>query len=174
MSLVLAAYAGPAAVAWAVIGLVLGALPVAAVALVVAAVYGAGYGVIESMGRPKPRPPGSSWQVPQRMLIGVGARRRVLTWGVVLGPGFLTRNPYAGFGMAVVLVGCAGHPAPGLAVAAVAGVAHGSGRALALLRDARRRLADPFELLLTSMRWRMLDGLALLAVAGAAIATMIT
>jgi hypothetical protein len=181
---VLAAYAVPAAITWAGLGLVLGALAlaapaVAAAALAVAVAYGFGYGVIELSGRAGPRAPGSNWQVPQRMLVGAGPRRRVLVWGLYLGPGFLTRNPYAGFGMTVVLVGCAARPLAGLLVAAGAGAAHGSGRALALLRDARlrdarlrdapARAAEPFELLLTSLRWRTIDGLALLVVAGAAI-----
>jgi hypothetical protein len=171
---VLTGYAGPAVVIWAGLGLVLGALDLAApavatAALALAAVYGLGYGVIEVSGRARPRAPGSNWQVPQRMLLGAGPRRRVLVWGLYLGPGFLTRNPYAGFGMTVLLVGCAARPLAGLVVAAGAGAAHGSGRALALLRDARVRAADPFELLLTSLRWRMLDGLVLLLVAGAAI-----
>ncbi len=170
----LAAYAVPATITWAGLGLVLGALglaapAVAAAALAVAVVYGFGYGVTESSGRAWPRAPGSNWQVPQRMLVGAGPRRRLLVWGLYLGPGFLTRNPYAGFGMTVVLVGCAARPLAGLLVAAGAGAAHGSGRALALLRDARVRAADPFELLLTSLRWRTLDGLALLMVGGAAI-----
>jgi hypothetical protein len=187
--LLLAAYAVPAAAIWAGLGLLLGALdaaapPVAAAALVVAAGYGLGYGVIEASGRARPRAPGSNWQVPQRMLIGAGSGRRVLIWGFTLGPGFLTRNPYAGFGMAIVLLGCAGRPLTALLVGAGAGVAHGSGRALALLRDARMRATrvratrvraarvqapEPFELLLTLLRWRMLDGFALLAVAGVAI-----
>jgi hypothetical protein len=171
VSLVLAAYAVPATIIWAGLGLVLGTLPVAAAALVMAAVYGAGYGLIEVSGRARPRAPGSNWQVPQRMLISAGTKGRVLIWGLFLGPGFLTRNPYAGFGMAVVLVGCASRPVAGLVVAAGAGAAHGSGRALALLRDARVRTAEPFDLLLTSLRWRTLDGLALLMVSGAAIAT---
>ena len=166
----LAAYAVPAAVIWAGFGLALGALPIAAGALVVAAVYGLGYGVIEASGRAKPRAPGSNWQVPQRMLIGAGGIRRLLIWGLALGPGFVTRNPYAGFGMTLVLVGCAGRPGLGLLVGAAAGVAHGSGRALALLRDARvrgarSRAAEPFQVLLTSVRWRIFDGLALLMIA---------
>jgi hypothetical protein len=168
---VLAAYAIPATVIWAGLGLVLGALPVGAAALAVASLYGFGYGVIEVSGRARPRAPGRNWQVPQRMLISAGTRRRVLIWGLFLGPGFLTRNPYAGFGMALILVGCAGRPLPGLVVGIGAGLAHGSGRALALLRDARARAAEPFDLLLTSLRWRMIDGLALLIAAGPTVAT---
>jgi hypothetical protein len=168
---VLAAYVFPAGAMWAVIGMLLAALHVATAALVVAAVYGAGYGAIELTGLAWPRPPGRGWQVPQEVLIGASPRRRVLVWGAILGPGFLTRNPYAGFGMLVALVACAGSLSAGAWLAAAVGVAHGCGRGAALLRDARTRLTEPFALVLRSMRWRMLDGVALLAVAGAAIMT---
>lgn len=172
----LAAYAIPAAVVWAGLGLILTALPfsatvLAAGALVAIALYGGGYGIVEASGRARPRPPGASWQVPQDMIIDAGDRRRVLTWGAILGPGFLTRNPYAGFGLLpLLLLAGAGQVKAGLMTGAVIGVAHGSGRALALLRDARTRTAEPLELLLTMVRWRILDGFALLAVAGAALA----
>jgi hypothetical protein len=183
---VLAAYTLPAAAVWAALGLVLGALPVSRIALVVAAVYAAGYGVIEVAGLPWPVP-GRRWQVPQDLMIGAGARRRVLVWGAVLGPGFLTRNPYAGFAVLPVLVAAVGRQATGtvttaVLVAALVGVAHGAGRAVALLRDSRAvaapvagpvagPVADPFALLLRLLRWRTADGLALLAVAGAALVT---
>lgn len=165
----LAAYAVPAAVGWAAIGLALTALPLSAVALVVAAVYGVGYGAVELAGLAWPRPPGRSWQVPQGMLIGAGRGRRVLVWGAILGPGLFTRNPYAGFAMLPLLVAAAGSLTAGVWLAATVGIAHACGRALALLRDAKDPAAEPFTLLLRSLRWRMLDGFALLVVAGAAI-----
>ena len=55
-------------------------------------------------------------------------------------------------------------------LAALIGAAHGCGRALALLRDARSAPAEPFALLLKSVRWRTTDGFALLLVAGTALA----
>jgi hypothetical protein len=177
---VLAAYAVPAAAVWAVLGLVLGALPIGTAALVVAAVYGSGYGAVEVYGAAWPAP-GRRWQVPQDLMIGATSRRRVLVWGSILGPGFLTRNPYAGFGMLPVLVAAVGSLAArgqaggslttGMWVAALVGAAHGCGRAVALLRDSASPQDEPFALLLRSFRWRMLDGLALLSVAGAAIVT---
>lgn len=176
----LAAYAAPAAAAWALLGLVLAALPIGLPALVVAAVYGAAYGVIEVSGTPWPAP-GRRWQVPQDYLIGASSRRRVVIWGSILGPGFLTRNPYAGFGMLLALVAAvggltsgplaSGRLTAGIVLAAGVGIAHGCGRALALLRDSASPPDDPFGLLLRSLRWRMTDGLALLAVAGAAVVT---
>ena len=166
------AYALPAAVAWAVLGLLLNVLPLSLAALSLIVVYGACYGLTESAGRARPAPPGSRWQVPQTMVAGVSRRRRVLVWGAILGPGFATRNPYAGFGLLPLAVAAVGSIPAGIALAAVIGVAHGTGRALALLRDARPRLAapDPMALVLTSMRWRTLDGVALLVIAAAAAA----
>jgi hypothetical protein len=173
---VITAYAVPAVAAWTALGIILGALPLARPALVAAAGYAAGYGVIEVTdrlgGRVRLPSPGTRWQVPQAMVIGVSRWRRMLVWGSILGPGFLTRNPYAGFGLLPIAVATAGGVRSAALLGAVIGLAHAAGRALALLRDARPRLAapDPMALVLTSMRWRTLDGYALLVIAAAAAA----
>lgn len=168
----IAAYALPAMLVWAVLGVVLGTLPLAPAALVVAALYAAGYGLSEATGRPGPRAPGTRWQVPQTMVTGVSRRRRLLIWGSILGPGFATRNPYAGFFLLPILVAAAGQAPVAAALAAAIGFAHGTGRALALLRDARpgAATADPMRLVLTSMHWRRLDGITLLVIAAAVAA----
>jgi hypothetical protein len=173
---VLAAYVVPAAAAWAAIGLVFSAAAVAAHALataaaLAAAVYGCGYGLAEVCGSPWPAAPGRRWQVPPDLLIGVSSKRRVLVWGAILGPGFMTRNPYAGFGILPVLVAVSGRLPAGVVMAGLVGAAHAAGRATALLRDSSASQSQPFALLLRSLRWRVLDGIALLAVAGAAIVT---
>jgi hypothetical protein len=166
---VVLAYALPAAVAWAVLGLLLNVLPLSLAALSLIVVYGACYGLTESAGRARPAPPGSRWQVPQTMVAGVSRRRRVLVWGAILGPGFATRNPYAGFGLLPLAVAAVGSIPAGIALAAVIGVAHGTGRALALLRDARDAMAgDHLRMILKSLYWRTFDGFALLVVSGAA------
>jgi len=191
---VIAAYAVPAAALWAVIGLALGSLPVAPIALAAAAVYGLCYGAAEITGRPILRSPGTGWQVPQTMLLGAPPARRVLVWGALLGPGFATRNPYAGFGVLPLAVAAAGvgGPVAGLAAGAAVGAAHGTARAVALLRDVRElnelrdRGARPaavvgggvltaitpvpthLDLLLKTVRWRRFDGVVLLAVAAVA------
>jgi hypothetical protein len=169
--LVITAYALPAIAVWAVLGILLGALPLARPALVLTVGYAACYGVNEVAGRHRLRPPGRNWQVPQTMVMGVSRWRRILVWGSILGPGFLTRNPYAGFGLLPIVVASAGGVRTAAALAAAIGLAHGTGRALALLRDARPQAgADPMRLVLTSMYWRTFDGFALLVIAGAAIA----
>ncbi len=180
---VIAAYAVPAAIAWSVIGLGLAALPLAGFALVAAVLYGGYYGLIELSGRRGLPPPGRRWQVPQAMMIDAPPRRRVLVWGSILGPGFLTRNPYAGFAMLLLAVAAMPEPAAGLALGAAIGVAHGGARAVALLRDVRELHQAPgpvatgpgpvatgpvvthLDLLLKTVYWRRIDGAALLAFA---------
>jgi hypothetical protein len=164
------AYAWPAVAVWTALGLCLGALPLGSPALVLAAAYAAVYGVVEATGSLRLSPPGSRWQVPQTMVLGASRWRRILVWGSVLGPGFLTRNPYAGFGLLPIAVAATGTVRTAAVLAALIGLAHGTGRGLALLRDARPGAADdPMRLVLTSMYWRMFDGFALLVIAGAAV-----
>jgi hypothetical protein len=169
---VLLAYTLPAVAVWAALGVGLGALSVARPALLAAAVYAAGYGVTEVTGWLGLPAPGTRWQVPQTMVLNTSPGRRIAVWGSILGPGFLTRNPYAGFGLLPVAVASAGTVRGAASLAAAVGLAHGTGRALALLRDARpgRRALDPMQIVLASMRWRALDGYVLLVIAGAAAA----
>ena len=139
---VLAAYAVPAVAAWALLGLGLGATGAAVpglrgVALAAVAAYASYYGALELSGRRGLPPPGRGWQVPQTMLIEASPRRRLLVWGALLGPGFATRNPFAGFGLLPLAVASMPGPAPAVAVGAAAGLAHGAARAVALLRDVR-------------------------------------
>ncbi len=164
------AYAVPAIAAWAVLGALLGALPLTRPALVLTAAYGLCYGAAEVAGRRWPRPPGTSWQVSQTMVINTPPWRRTLVWGSVLGPGFATRNPYAGFGLLPLAVASASGVREAVAAAALIGLAHGAGRALALLRDAGPSAgADPMRTMLASLRWRTLDGIILLVIGGVAV-----
>jgi hypothetical protein len=158
---------------WAVLGALLGALHLGRIALLVAAGYAICYGATEVAGRRWPRAPGTSWQVSQAMVLNAPAWRRILIWGSMLGPGFATRNPYAGFWLLPLLVASARGVGPAAVLGAAIGMAHGTGRALALLRDAGPSAgADPMATLLTSMRWRVLDGVVLLVIAGAASAAL--
>jgi hypothetical protein len=210
---VVAAYTVPAVLVWMLIGAVLTSLPLAVFGLAGAIGYGCYYGLIELTGARGLPAPGRRWQVPQTMLINVSPRRRVLVWGAILGPGLVTRNPYAGFGVLPLALAAmrldgpgltglgltglgltglglstAGIPA-GLALGAAIGVAHGGARAIALLRDVRELRGEApvasaplaaaasgataqLELLLKTIYWRRLDGVALLAVAAIAIAAL--
>jgi hypothetical protein len=153
---------------WTALGLLLNLLPLSAVALVLMAGYGVFYGVLEAGGRARPAPPGSSWQVPAKWVRGVSRRRRFLTWGSLLGPGFATRNPYAGFWVLPLAVAAVGDLGNGVLLAAAIGAAHSTGRALGLLRGGKDVDVNSYlQSTLKSMYWRMADGFALLAAAGA-------
>jgi hypothetical protein len=166
---VISVYALPAIVVWGVLGVLLGALPLARPALLITAAYAVCYGVNEVTGRHRLRPPGASWQVPQTMVMDSPPWRRILVWGSILGPGFITRNPYAGFAVLPLIVASATGVRAAAALGAAIGLAHGAGRALALLRDAGPSAGrDPIRIMLASMRWRALDGVFLLAIAAAA------
>ena len=154
------------------LGLLASLLPLSAIALVLMAGYGVFYGVLEAAGRARPAPPGSRWQVPSPWVRGVSSRRRFAVWGSLLGPGFATRNPYAGFWLLPLAVAAVGNIGSGVLLAAAIGAAHGTGRALGLLRDVKD--ADRSNYLQSSLRsmyWRRFDGFALLAAAGAAAMT---
>lgn len=152
-----------------------GEVPAARITLAAVAGYGAYYGLVETAGRPGPPAPGRSWQVPSRWVDNTPRWRRLLVWGSLLGPGFATRNPYAGFGLLpLVVAAAAGGPRRGAALAALLGLGHGLARAFALVRDTHRAPgADYLQAVMRSVRWRMLDGLALLAVAGIATVTIL-
>jgi hypothetical protein len=161
-------------VSWLAVGLCLAALPLAGVALVVAVAYGCYYGGLELAGRRGLAVPGRRWQVPQSMMINASPRRRILVWGAILGPGFFTQNPYAGFGLLPVAVAAMRAAGSGacLVLAAAIGLAHGAARAAALLRDVRRKApttaTEQLDVLLKTLYWRRFDGATLLAVAAAA------
>ena len=191
---VLSAYAIPAIVMWGLLGFGAGWLAVALpavrwIALAAVAGYGGYYGVIELSGRRGLSPPGRAWQVPQAMLIEAGPRRRILVWGVLLGPGFATRNPFAGFGLLPLAVTAMPGIGPAVALGAGIGLAHGTTRALALLRDVLDLNVMPagivpaatvpaavsavpvpthLDMALKAIYWRRFDGAVLLAVAGTA------
>ena len=67
-------------------------------------------------------------------------------------------------------VAAAGSVRPGIAPAAAVGFAHGTGRAFALLRDARAApRSDYAQSVLRSMYFRVADGHALLVISGVAV-----
>ena len=167
---VVAAYAIPAIVGWMVVGLLLNSCDLRRPALFLIVIYCLYYGLTEATGIHGLRPPGRNWQVPQTFVVGTSRRRRTLVWGAILGPGFFTRNPYAGFGLLPLGVAALDSVPAGVLAAAAIGFAHGTGRALGLLRDARdardARGTDPsgyLKSVLRSMYWRKFDGVALLA-----------
>jgi hypothetical protein len=154
------------------LGLLVNLLPLSTVALILMAGYGVFFGVLEADGMARPAPPGSRWQVPSEWVRGVSRRRRLVVWGSLLGPGFATRNPYAGFWLLPLAVAAVGNIGYGVLLAAAIGAAHSTGRALGLLRDVPDVDVNSYlQSALRSMYWRMADGFALLAAAAAAAMT---
>ena len=147
-------------------------IPLKSVATIAIALYAACYGLIEVIGLTRPSAPGSNWQVPSEWVRGVSRRKRMWVWGTMLGPGFATRNPYAGFGLLVLVVAAAASLRDAVVAAACIGIAHATGRAFALFRDVRLvDSADHLLAVLKSMYWRLFDGYALLVIAGVAVVT---
>jgi hypothetical protein len=162
----------PAITVWMTLGLLLNLVPLSAIALVLMAGYGVFYGVLEAGGMARPAPPGSRWQVPSEWVRGVSRRRRFVVWGSLLGPGFATRNPYAGFWLLPLAVAAVGNIGYGVVLAAAIGAAHSTGRALGLLREVKDVDGNGYlQSTLRSMYWRMADGFVLLATAGVAVIT---
>jgi hypothetical protein len=170
----LAAYAVPAVAAWALVGLLANLAPIRPAALGLTVAYGIYYGLIETADRPGLPAPGRTWQVPAQWVDNTPRWRRILIWGALLGSGFATRNPYAGFGLLVLVVCSADNIRLGIALAMTLGLLHSLARAAALLRDTRHVTAtDYLDLVARSMRWRTIDGLTLLAAAGAGTITIV-
>ncbi len=161
----------PAVTLWSLVGLILNLVPLTWFALLSGGIYAAYYGFIETAGRPGPPPPGRRWQVPETWVNNMPRWRRTLVWGSLLGPGFATRNPYAGFGLLPLVLASVGSVRNGVAFAALIGLLHSTARALALLRDTRNiATADYLQTVMKNLRWRTFDGVTLLVFATATAA----
>lgn len=91
-----------------------------------------------------------------------------------MGPGFATRNPYAGFTALLIGIATFGNIKIGAAVAIAVGVAHAVARALAMLRDTREiDHLDYLQSVLRSLYWRRFDGFLLLLLAGLSLADLV-
>ena len=148
--------------------------PIARGAAFALVLYGLFYGIAEIADVNGLWVPGTRWQVPPAFVMKKSSRRILAVWGGLLGPGLATRNPYAGF--AALLIGLAtfGSIKIGAALAIAVGVAHGTARALALLRDAREiDHLDYLQSVLRSLYWRRVDGLMLLLLAGLSLAGLV-
>lgn len=163
----LTAYALTAAITWLFVGSLLNAAPIAHVAWIALILYALFYGIAEVADVGRLWVPGSRWQVPPAFVTKRSPRRILVVWGGLLGPGFATRNPYAGFTALLLAIATFGSVKIGAAVALTVGVAHGTARALALLRDARNiSHLDYLQTVLRSLYWRRFDGLMLLLLGG--------
>jgi hypothetical protein len=165
-----AAYVVPAVGVWVLVGWLLNLFPLSSAALIAVTLYAIIYGISESIDRAYPVPPTILWQVPSAGVRHVSAWRRILIWGSILGPGFVTINPYAGFALLVLTVASIGNVRDAVILAASIGAMHGLGRSLALLRDVQGwGPADYKEATRRQTYWRRTDGQLLLIISGLAI-----
>lgn len=158
-----AAHALPAAVFWTAAGALLGVVAPARPALAVGLLYALGHGLAETFGLPV-RPPGVNWQVPSSWLEGRSPAAKITVWGALLGPGVFTLNVYAGMWFVLLLLAGTGTAEAGAAAGVMVGLAHGTGRAVGVLRNIWRTNPSTavWDAILAQAHWRIIDGVALL------------
>ena len=165
-----AAHAVPAMLLWGLLGAVLAGRVSPLAVAVAAAAYAALYGAAETLRVPV-RPPSLNWQVPSAWVRERSSRAKIAIWGALLGSGLFTRNPYAGMWLVPLALALVGNPRAGALVGLVAGGAHGIARALGVRSNIRvRRGRADIALVVDQLRWKLVDGLALLVAAGILVA----
>jgi hypothetical protein len=174
--LYIAAYALPAAAAWGILSIALWLLNGFSLFIsLLAWVYALGFGLFEVLGLPM-RTPGFSWQVPAPWIKGRSAAVQTLIWGTLLGPGLVTRNPYAGIWLLPLLLALNQNALTAIGIGLAVGLAHGGARAFGIISN-RTCIRDPdahIFILGNQWYWKYLDGLALLLAAGALAAYMLS
>jgi hypothetical protein len=171
--MVVTVFALAGAAVWAVLGAVLGGLPLGTAALVVAIGYALVYGLAETARFPINRF-GLRAQVPSSWIRGRGRSVQVAVWGLLLAPGVLTHNQFAGIWLVPMMVAVSGGTGRGLVVGALAGATHGLARALGILRLMPRlaRWEQPGAIVLAQFRWKTIDGVALTLAGGLLLASV--
>jgi hypothetical protein len=151
---------------WAAVGAGLGSLGRSRGAVAVAVVYALVYGLAETLRVPV-RVPSLRWQVPATWVRDRTSRLKVVIWGALLGPGLLTRNPYAGMWLVPLALALVGDARAGALWGLAAGAAHGIARAFGLRSNIRAgRGRANLSLVIDQLRWKLVDGVALLVAAG--------
>jgi hypothetical protein len=165
-----AAHALPAVAVWTGLGALLAAVGAPAFALPLALAYTLAYGFAEALWLPL-RGPTLAWQVPSSWIRERSLRTQVAAWGIALGPGLVTRNPYAGIWVVPLMLASLDEPIAGAAAGVAVGFAHGTARGIGVLQNAKS--AGPAHLeLIRTVRWRLVDGFALMLAAGMLAGTM--
>jgi hypothetical protein len=164
------AHVAPAAAVWAALGALLALVP-QLVAVIAVVVYAMLHGLAETLDL-RLDAPGINWQVPSSWLRGRRLAAHVAIWGTTLGPGLVTRNPYAGMWFILFALAAVDRPELGAVIGAIVGVVHGTARALGILANHADRYSPelPWRMMITQMRVRLADGIGLLAAAGAIVA----
>lgn len=101
---------------------------------------------------------------------------QITTWGTLLGPGLVTRNPYAGMWLLPLLITLNHNLLAATATGMAVGAAHGGARAIGVLSN-WRHIGMPYAHLMilgAQLRWKSRDGRALLLAAGALTAYILS
>lgn len=140
----------------------------------IACAYAFRFGILETLRGPF-RVPSLAWQVPAHWIKGP-PMVQTLIWGSLLGPGLVTRNPYAGMWLLLLLVTLNHNLPSALGLGIAIGAAHGTARALGVLSNRKRMDTHcaPILILGTQWRWQFVDGLTLLLAASALAAYVLS
>jgi len=96
--------------------------------------------------------------------------KKTIIWGWWLGPGIFTRNPFPGMWTLPLWLASL-HGGSAVLAGALSGLAQGGIRGGVLHYKAIP--SSPSEVIVHEMRWRRIDGLALVTISSAAVATLI-
>jgi hypothetical protein len=166
------AYVAPASVVWALLSILFRPLSHLSIAGLVVVIYACIFGFAEVLGLAL-RTPQIPWQVPADWVRRRGSRE-VFIWGALLGPGLVTRNPYAAMWLVPALLSLQVRFPLVIGITAAAGAAHGGARAIGTLRLQRSAVSSrSIEVLGWQFRWRYIDGLILLLGTGAFAAPIV-
>jgi hypothetical protein len=159
------AYSLPAGVIWGILAVLVHPLTsLAQIMMIIAWMYAFTFGVLEAFALPF-RPPSLAWQVPAHWLQGRTTWAQNLIWGMALGPGLITRNPYAGMWLLPIFLTFNHNVLTDIGIGILIGLAHAGMRVFGIF-SARRHLDACGSHILTQWRWRVGDGLLLLFGAG--------
>lgn len=147
---------------------------IALIVIFVACCYAIGFGICEVLNIPFHQL-GLSWQVPRQWLYGLPKSIQTLIWGACLGPGIITRNPYAGMWMLPLLLALAPNRITAVELGIAIGFTHGCSRSIGVLKS-RNRLDETCSpiIVIKQMRWKFLDGCAMILTAGGLVMYLIT
>jgi hypothetical protein len=130
--------------------------------------YALCFGVAQTL-QTRLRAPSSAWQVPQEWVRYRPRRQQIAVWGLTLGPGLITRNPYASMWLLPGFLALTGSVQAGLVAGALIGASHGAARALGVILNVAVLRARVEHAMLSLVVSQTIDGLWLLVIAGAVI-----
>lgn len=157
-------YILPAAIVWGFVGqFFLWLNNLLPLIILIATVYTLYYGIVE-VWELRFQPPGLHWQVPAEWINEGAFLKRSLIWGSLLGPGFVTLNPYAGMWALIWLVASSQN----IIVALLVGVMHSTARVIGILYNVEIFKSGyiPIAPFLLQGKWKLVDGLVLLFISG--------